>query len=490
MTVKQNMSQGELLLSKSAVVDMMVQFCRENQVDVYEFVSRYTSQQQQQNENTCDLAAINERVKEGRWDLVLSDIEHFVRNESLALDLFEHIFRHLVHHGDLKSASLVLNNALVLGVVMKTKFPKRYTDLANVLARKDKAFLGGEEEMLSQRQVLATRLGDAISNTVATPLPSNALLGLLEDGMKYRHSGGEGHNANKRAKTELPSFQKFGKGVHVTCGTVVQSLIYVGTSDGFVETFASDTLQRQTAHDTPIFVDLSVFALAVSSSSHLVAVGDLAGTLHLFDQQQNKLVLKLHTGFPQVAQVVFCDTKVAVIGGSELCRIFSTKTGTQLGEFHAKHRINTLAYHAETGMLLLGLHANGHVTCWNLTDASWDVVTAAAVGDQGKVQRINGNVYSTSRALYQLSEDLKQTKLLSLAPNNNQSIEDFCIDEASDLLTVMLRGGSILQQFHINTQSWDAPRPLDTSSRFISIHALDHNHNNCVAMWGNRIAHV
>ncbi|KAH9251820.1 hypothetical protein BASA81_010263 [Batrachochytrium salamandrivorans] len=302
------------------------------------------------------LVAANKRSREwiakqiqlGRWDLVLP--EATLGSEALAMDVFEHVFRHLMHFAEVGAARAVLENSHVLGTAMREKFPKRYGDLAMVLNRKQRAFEGGEEDLIQQRLGLCCRLLPPLSEDMSS----------LEDGLGTLQSVIP--PASKRVKTSKP---KLGKGVHMTCAVadVPRSRLLVGTSDGFVERFVWDTLEREEGGDDAIFVDLAVTAVGASAS--LVVVGDERGGLSVFCGDTNQLLVKVDTGFPVVCGLCLSGDgdKVAVLGGKEVCRIFSTKTGNRLCDLVSSAPLT--AVHFSSNQVLMTGANTGQVVLWN-----------------------------------------------------------------------------------------------------------------------------
>lgn len=256
-------------------------------------------------------------------------------SEALAMDVFEHVFRDRMHFAEVGAARAVLEGSHVLGTAMRDKFPKRYRDLAMVLNRKQRAFEGGEHDLVQQRLGLCSRL--------LPPLPE-PLVAALPD--------------SKRVQTCKP---KLGKGVHMTCAVAdaSRSRLLVGTSDGFVESFVWDTLEREEGGEDSIFVDLAVTAVGASAS--LVAVGDERGGLSVFCGHQ--LVVKVDTGFPVVCGLCLSGDKVAVLGGSEVCRIFSTKTGNRLCDLVGSAPLT--AVHFSSSQALITGANTGQVALWN-----------------------------------------------------------------------------------------------------------------------------
>ena len=321
-------------------------------------------------------------IREGKWDIVLSELPSLELPLELLVDVYEHIFLEMMEKGERSLCSRLLHECTPL-VALQSLDP-----LSNVRYRRLESMISIPE--LPQdlyrgqsRQARRKEMTELVSHRLHV-VQRSRLLKLLNNGLKWEHQSGEhgrgsgridiftgellGSSLAEAASTRIDKVIKFPKGSYpeTVCFSSDGEFLVSGSSDGLVEVYDPKTGKlamsfsyQATGHF--LVHSSSVTALAFSNDGTMLASGDKNGDIKIWSFSSGKCLNHLQSAHRDgLTGLIFSPDDSGLLSSSldTTARLHGVKSGKLLSEL--------------TGH-------NSFVTCIRLL-SSGDVVTGSSDG--------------------------------------------------------------------------------------------------------------
>ncbi|KAI8148990.1 WD40 repeat-containing protein SMU1-like protein [Fennellomyces sp. T-0311] len=372
------------------VIRLIVQFLRENNLE------RTLHALQNESPNTFNTVDNKEMfiqdIQQGRWDVVLRQIQAMKIPVEALYDLYEQIVIELVEMKEQSTAKTILRTSKPMNALRENDVD-RYIKLEELVARPnlDDVYAPGETKE-SRREAIAKGLSDHI-----TVVPPSRLLALLGQCLKWQQHQGilapdntfdlfrgvvpEQKAEDDAVATQLYSTIKFpGKKSYAETAVFAPNGQYLatGTVDGFIEiwNYITGKLRKDLkyqAEDRLMAMDNSVICLNFSRDSQLLVSGSDDGKIAVWKVQTGTCQRRLSPAHSQgVTSVCFNKDGSQVLSGSydQTVKIHGLRSGKTLKEFRGHSSFVNSVMFSNDNTHVLSASSDGTVKVWDAKTTS------------------------------------------------------------------------------------------------------------------------
>ncbi|KAJ2394648.1 Serine/threonine-protein kinase smu1 [Coemansia sp. RSA 2603] len=350
-------------------------------------------------------------IVNGRWDVVLRNVEHANIPHSKLIDLYEQIVIELAELQDIGPARALLRQTEPMEI-LRNKQPDRYLKLEQLLTRathQDTNIIHSDKSARESRRLeIAQKLAGEV-----TTVPPSRLLTLLGQAIKWQQMQGSSgvskdtsfnlfhgeaparsmDSAEDKMPEKLLATVKFPKKQHpnALAFSVKGNYMASGSGDGFIEVwnFMTGKLAADLSYQAEgslMMMEGAITSLKFSHSGDLICSGAKDGKMKVWKLKSGSSYKKLsaaHRG--DVTCVCFSDDDSQVLSGGVdgILRIHGLKSGSMLKEFHGHSASATDAAFVGNMRFVVSTSEDGHVRIWDASTAAClhDIIPGTEAGD-------------------------------------------------------------------------------------------------------------
>ncbi|KAI9482928.1 MAG: WD40-repeat-containing domain protein [Benjaminiella poitrasii] len=450
-------------IKKQDVVKLIIQFLRENNLN------RSRSTLEKESNQTLNTVESKDRflqdIIDGRWDVVLKQVNHLGIEDEKLFDLYEQITLEMIELNEKSTAELLLRRSNILRS-LNEQYPDRYELMERYL---DQLPTEAPQYTTEQRRKkISEQLKDEISVT-----PGSRLLTLLGQSIKWQQQQGilvpeasydlfTGIVNVQQAEEDIFASKPYvsikfpgKKTTHAECAAFSRNGHYMATGsvDGFIEiwNYLTGKLRKDLsyqANDRLMAMDKSVLCVQFSLDNTLLASGSSDGKIAIWKVKSGQCQRRIPAAHTEgVTSICFTKDGTQVLSASydQTVRIHSLKSGRMLKEFRGHTSFVNAVLFSDDNTRVLSTSSDGTVKIWDVkTTNCLYTVSPQPIVEKGQLNPVGGLGTASVQTIVSIPKHPDQylvcnkTNTLFIMTIRGQIIKTFSHNKSSDFVTAAI----------------------------------------------------